>query len=171
MSILRKLFRTTTILFVLIGPGLLVAQDLPEVFINEISQSVVKMGLAKDVSLEDASMAMVSKASELNLKLVGQQKVHSEIRARGLPSPHLEILQFCDPEDAVKMVALDPLYAAYMPCRIAIVEDANGKPWLLMLNLDMLINSYSLPPDLQAIAIRVNQAMLAIMTAGATGDF
>lgn len=172
MSIsIRKLFLTAASLVVFIGTDSILAQDVPEVFIDDISQSVVKMSLVSDVSMEDAAMAMVSKASELNLKLVGQQKVHNEIRARGLPSPHLEILQFCDPEDAVKMVTLDPLYAAYMPCRIALVEDANGKPWLLMLNLDMLINSYSLPPELQAIAIRVNQAMLAIMTAGATGDF
>jgi hypothetical protein len=35
----------------------------------------------------------------------------------------------------------------------------------------MLINSTSLPVDLQEVAIRINQAMLAIMTAGATGEF
>jgi hypothetical protein len=51
------------------------------------------------------------------------------------------------------------------------VEDAQGKPWLFMLNLDMLINSSSLPSDLQELAIRVNQAMLTIMTSGATGEF
>ncbi|HIP53664.1 MAG TPA: DUF302 domain-containing protein, partial [Chromatiales bacterium] len=125
----------------------------------------------KGVSPQDAAEAMVSKAAELNMRLVGRQQVHEALRSRGRKVPHLEILQFCDPEDAVKMVAKNPLYAAYMPCRISLVEDANGKPWLYMINLDMLINSASLPPDLQAIAIRVNQSMLAIMTAGATGDF
>lgn len=143
----------------------------PEVFINDISQSVVKMSIKEGVSIDDATEAMTSKASELNLKIVGRQKVHEEIRARGQEAPHLEILQFCDPEDAVRMVTLDPIYAAYMPCRIAVVEDPSGKPWLLMLNLDMLINSNNLPPDLQEVAIRVNQAMLAIMTAGALGEF
>ena len=69
------------------------------------------------------------------------------------------------------MITLDPLYSAYMPCRISLVEDAGGRPWLFMLNLDMLINSSVLPPELQEIAIRVNQIMLAIMTAGATGEF
>lgn len=143
----------------------------PEVFINDISQTVVKMSLKTGVSVDDATEAMTSKAAELNLKIVGRQKVHEEIRARGQEARHLEILQFCDPEDAVKMVALDPIYAAYMPCRIAVVEDTTGKPWLLMLNLDMLINSNTLPPNLQEIAIRVNQSMLAIMTAGAIGEF
>ncbi len=147
------------------------AQEAPEVEIMDISQTVVKMSVLKDVSMEDAAQAMASKAAELNLKLVGKQQVHREVRARGTKAGHLEILQFCDPDDAVRMVEMDPLYAAYMPCRIALVEDKTGRPWLFMLNLDMLINSNSLPPDLQAIAIRVNQAMLAIMTAGATGDF
>jgi uncharacterized protein (DUF302 family) len=147
------------------------AQDRPQVEINDISQTVVKMSLQGGVSIEDASAAMMSKAAELNWKLVGRQEVHAEIRARGEESPHLEILQFCDPDDAVKMVRIDPIYSAYMPCRIALVEDAQGRPWLFMLNLDMLINNNSLPNDLQELAIRVNQAMLIIMTAGATGEF
>jgi uncharacterized protein (DUF302 family) len=148
-----------------------IAQDRPQVEIIDISQSVVKMGLKGGVTTEDASAAMQSKAAELNMKLVGRQRVHEEIRARGKESPHLEILQFCDPDDAVTMVRKDPLYSAYMPCRIALVEDTAGKPWLFMVNLDMLINSASLPPDLQELAIRVNQMMLQIMTAGATGEF
>ncbi|MFB1486428.1 MULTISPECIES: DUF302 domain-containing protein [unclassified Thiocapsa] len=147
------------------------AQDRPQVEIHDISQTVVKMSLQGGVSIEDASAAMMSKAAELNWKLVGRQEVHAEIRARGEESPHLEILQFCDPDDAVKMVRIDPIYSAYMPCRIALVEDAQGRPWLFMLNLDMLINNNSLPNDLQELAIRVNQAMLIIMTAGATGEF
>ena len=148
------------------------ADEQPEVQITEISQTVVKMSLKKGVSVEDASEAMTSKAAELNLKLVGRQRVHEELRARGsVDAPHLEILQFCDPEDAVEMVRKDPIYSAYMPCRIALVEDEHGKPWLFMLNLDMLIGSNSLPQDLQQLAIRINQTMLAVMTAGATGEF
>lgn len=151
--------------------GQVFASDDPEVEMADIYQTVIRMSLAKGVSTEDAAEAMTSKAVELNLRLVGRQKVHEEVRARGLSSPHLEILQFCDPEDAVKMVVKNPLYAAYMPCRISLVEDKDGKAWLYMLNLDMLINNSSLPPGLQAIAIRINQAMLAVMTAGATGEF
>ncbi|MEG7521994.1 MAG: DUF302 domain-containing protein [Chromatiales bacterium] len=151
--------------------GIVVASDDPDVEIISIYQSVVQMSLAKGVSVKDAGDAMSSKAAELNLRLVGRQKVHEQARSRGITSPHLEILQFCDPEDAVKMVLKTPLYSAYMPCRISLVEDKNGKAWLYMVNLDMLINNNTLHPDLQAIAIRVNQAMLAVMTAGATGEF
>jgi len=69
------------------------------------------------------------------------------------------------------MVKFNTIYAAYMPCRIALVEDSDGRIWLEMLNLDMIINAYQLPPRLQAIAITVNGEMLSIITAGATGEF
>ena len=143
----------------------------PEVEMFDISQTVIKMALADGVTWDAASEAMMSKAAELNMKLVGRQNVGKELQARGIASPNLEIFQFCDPEDAMKMVAFNTIYAAYMPCRIALVEDNNKKNWLLMLNLDMIINAFSLPAELQAIAIGVNGEMLSILTAGATGNF
>ena len=143
----------------------------PDVEMFDISQTVIKMALAEGVTWDAASEAMMSKAAELNMKLVGRQNVGKELQARGIPSPNLEIFQFCDPEDAMKMVAFNTIYAAYMPCRIALVEDANKRNWLLMLNLDMVINAFSLPAELQAIAIGVNGEMLSILTPGATGSF
>ncbi|MBP6582887.1 MAG: DUF302 domain-containing protein [Chromatiaceae bacterium] len=143
----------------------------PDVEMFDISQTVIKMALAEGVTWDAASEAMMSKAAELNMKLVGRQNVGKELQARGIPAQNLEIFQFCDPEDAMKMVAFNTIYAAYMPCRIALVEDSNKRNWLLMLNLDMIINAFSLPAELQAIAIGVNGEMLSILTAGATGSF
>ena len=146
------------------------AED-PEVQMFDIGQTVIKMALAAGVGTQDAVDAMLSKAVELNMKLVGQQNVGQELKNRGVESPELQIFQFCNPEDAIKMVKFNTIYAAYMPCRIALVEDNEGKHWLEMLNLDMIINAYPLPPELQAIAITVNGTMLSILTAGATGVF
>jgi uncharacterized protein (DUF302 family) len=143
----------------------------PEVNMFEIGQTVLKIGLADGVTPDDAIDAMNSKAVELNMKLVGHQNVGAELNARGLESPRLEIFQFCRPEDAIKMVRFNTIYAAYMPCSIALVEDGDGRFWLEMLNLDMIINAYPLPPELQAIAITINGEMLSIISAGATGEF
>jgi uncharacterized protein (DUF302 family) len=147
------------------------ASGAPEVNMFEIGQTVLKLGLADGVTADDAIDAMNSKAVELNMKLVGHQNVSAELAARGIESPRLEIFQFCRPEDAVKMVRFNTIYAAYMPCSIALVEDNDGRIWLEMLNLDMVINAYELPPELQAIAITINGEMLSIITAGATGAF
>ncbi|MEN8166541.1 MAG: DUF302 domain-containing protein [Pseudomonadota bacterium] len=146
-------------------------QDQPKINITDIKQTVVQMSVLKELSREDVVQALMSRAAEINLKFVARQQVSKELEARGLKTPYLDIFQFCNPEDAREMIMYDPIYAAYMPCRIAMVEDREGQIWLMMLNLDMLINSELLPPELTEIAIRVNQAMLDVMVAGATGEF
>ncbi|MCU7856489.1 MAG: DUF302 domain-containing protein, partial [Candidatus Thiodiazotropha sp. (ex Lucinoma borealis)] len=132
------------------------ASDQPEINITDINQTVVQMSVKDGVTKDDAVQALMSRAAEINLKYVARQQVSKELEARGLKTPYLDIFQFCNPEDARKMIMHDPIYAAYMPCRIAMVEDKEGKLWLMMLNLDMLINSELLPPELTEIAIRVN---------------
>lgn len=137
----------------------------------DINQTVVKMALAEDVSADDAIEALQSKSVELNMKFVAHQPLSKELESRGVETGRLEIFQFCNPMDAHEMVKFNPIFAAYMPCRIALVEDQDGKTWLMMLNLDMLINNSPLTPELREIAERVNDTLTQIMEAGATGEF
>jgi len=139
--------------------------------IIDVSNSVLKMPLDKGVSVRDAHMSINLKAEELNMKKVGYLPVSDELKARGLKPLHLEIFQFCNPEDAMKMVEFNTIYAAYMPCRIALVEDNKGDLWLQMINLDMIIDKYPLPEDLRKIAVTINSQMLQIITAGVKGSF
>ena len=145
-------------------------KEKPSLTITEIGQTVLKMPLAEGVNADDAVSAMQSKASQLRMKKVGHQRVSRFLRAKGIDARRLEILQFCRPEDAIKMVEFNVIYAAYMPCRIALVEDQDGVVWLEMLNLDMLINNFPLPEELRRMAITINGQMLEIITAGATAD-
>lgn len=146
-------------------------KSVPGLQITDISQTVAQVPLKEGVSIEDAIDAMTNKAIELNLKLVGRQDVSKELQARGVETPYLSILQFCDPMDARTMIMSNPIYASYMPCRIALVEDKEKKPVLMMLNLDMLINSELVDQKVVETAIKVNQSMLEIMMAGASGEF
>ena len=139
--------------------------------ITDITQTVAQMPLKEGVTKEDAIQAMLSKAVELNLKLVGRQDVSKELEARGVETPFLSIFQFCNPMDARVMVISNPIFSSYMPCRISLVEDQKGQLQLMMLNLDMLINSELLPGEVLDTAIRVNQSMLDVMMAGASGEF
>ncbi len=136
-----------------------------------VQHSVVKMRLSPAVTIEDATEAMLSKAVELNLALVARQRISDTLKRRGIDAPHLEIFQFCNPEDAAKMVRFDIIYASYMPCRIALVEDSSGNPWLTTLNLNMMIEQGHLPDEIYRIAVTTNTKMLTIMTAGANGEF
>ena len=149
----------------------LVQKETLQLSIVDIKNSVLKMPLDKGVSVIDARQSINSKAAELNMKSVGYLPVSNELKARGLKPRHLEIFQFCNPEDAMKMVEFNTIYAAFMPCRIALVEDTKGNLWLQMINLDMIIDKYPLPEDLRRIAVTINAQMLAIITAGVKGSF
>lgn len=137
--------------------------------ITDIVQTVVRMAMDKGVTPEMAEKAMIAKAKEIGLKKVAQQKVSKFLAKQGVEMPHLSIYQYCNPLDARLMVIADPVFSSYMPCRISMVEDGDGKLWLMMLNLDMLINSELLPSEVVETAIKVNQQMLDVMNAGANG--
>lgn len=61
-------------------------------------------------------------------------------------------------------------FAAYLPCRISVVEDKKGKGWLLMMNMEMLLNNPKLNKQLRVQAEAVWKNLLDIMKAGASGD-
>jgi uncharacterized protein (DUF302 family) len=146
-------------------------KQVPPAMSFNIEQTVIKQPLAEGVSADDAIDALQSKSVELNMKFVAHQPLSKELQARGVDSGRLEIFQFCNPMDAYEMVKFNPIFAAYMPCRIALVEDEDGKLWLMMLNLDMLINNAKLPDELRTIAERVNNTLLEIMNSAAAGEF
>jgi uncharacterized protein (DUF302 family) len=136
----------------------------------DIAQTVVKVPLADDVTPEDAIDSMKLRANVLNFKLVAHQPLSKELEGMGIETTRMEISQFCDPRIARRMVSYDINFAAYLPCRIAMVEDENQKVWLVMMNLDMFISSSNLPPELEKDALRVRDSLGEIMQAGANGD-
>ena len=77
----------------------------------------------------------------------------------------------CPTIDAMEIVSVNPIFSSYMLCRISLVEDAQGAKWLMMINLDMFINSQLFPPAALDIAIKINMQLLDIMVAGSTGEF
>jgi uncharacterized protein (DUF302 family) len=130
------------------------------------------MPLAEDVSIDDAIDAIKSRANALNMKLVAHQPMHKEHKSLGLDNIHrIEIFQFCYADIAKEMIEYDINFAAYMPCRIAVVEDVKGQAWLVMMNLDMIMMMVDLPESLIAPAKKVRDSLMEIMEAGANGDF
>lgn len=168
---MRYLMAAVLTLLVAVSPAWSAPKKAPEPLQVDIAQTVVKMPLAEGVSVDEAMQFLQSKAAELNMKIVAHQPVSQELKARGIDSGPLHIFQFCNPEDAYKMVQHNALFAAYMPCRIALVQDSDGKVWLMMLNLDMLINNAPLTPELREMAVRINENLMKIMEAGATAGF
>lgn len=157
-------------LAVLTALPLLFATLTPRAEGMSLADTVFKMPLAEDVSIDDAIDSMLLRANGLNFKLVARQPLYKELEAMGVETRHVEIFQFCDARIAARMLAENIDFAAYLPCRITLIEDQDGKAWLVTLDLDKVMQMADLPPNLKELAIKVRDTMNEIMTAGANGD-
>ncbi|MFW6259270.1 MAG: DUF302 domain-containing protein [Halochromatium sp.] len=135
-----------------------------------LADTVLKMPLADDVSMDDAVDSMKLRANSLNFKLVTHLPLSQELAAMEVESGRIEIFQFCDARIANEMLQFNTDFAAYLPCRIALIEDTEGRPWLVTLDLGKIIPSADLPPDLLEKAELVRDNIESIMTAGANGE-
>ncbi|OQX13480.1 MAG: hypothetical protein BWK73_11900 [Thiothrix lacustris] len=140
---------------------------------NSADATVVKYSLADGVSWQDAEESMKSIANKLNIKAVGELPLSEQVQLEtGKEQRFLKIYQFCNPQTAMKMVDFSDAFSAYLPCRIAMIQDKEGKYHLYSLNMDMMIyGGKTLPPELMAEAKGVQEIMTAIMKGGAEGDF
>ncbi len=140
---------------------------------NSADATVWVYPLADGVSAEDAEEAMKAVANEHNIKSVGDLPLSDQIAAMtGEDQRKLKIFQFCNPLTAKKMVDYSDAFAAYLPCRISMVEGKDGKLRLYALNMDMMIyGGKTLPDDLHKEALAVKEVILDIMKRGAEGDF
>ncbi|SDZ74514.1 Uncharacterized conserved protein, DUF302 family [Thiothrix caldifontis] len=140
---------------------------------NSADATVVKYSLAEGVSPEDAEESMKSIANKHNIKAVGELPLSEQVKLEtGQDQRFLKIYQFCNPQTAMKMVDFSDAFSAYLPCRIAMIQDKEGKYHLYSLNMDMMIyGGKTLPPELHAEAVKVQEIMTDIMRGGAEGDF
>jgi uncharacterized protein (DUF302 family) len=139
--------------------------------IQMMGATILEMPLADGVSMDDAATSLKQRANTLNFKLVGELPLSEQVAAMtGKPQKRVTIYQFCDPATAVQMVDANMAFAAFLPCRIALVEGKDGKAMLVMIGLDDMIKAAQLSPKLLPLATEVRNKLMEIMTAGANGD-
>ena len=138
-----------------------------------------KLLVDEEVTFEDAVDAMKLRANEVNFKLVSHNQVWLDVRAIGgdEDTPRFEIFQFCDAMVARKVLDHVPEFVVFLPCRIALLEDADGRLWVMTLDWDVGWLDYAQNPnsvldaDLRKEATRIRDSMRYIMEGAATGDF
>ena len=96
-----------------------------------VAASIQRFPLAEDVSIDDAIDSMKLRANTLNFKLVADLPLSEQVKAMGEEARYMRILAFCDALVAKKMVDYGLIFAGFLPCRIAVAEDAQGKGWLV----------------------------------------
>ncbi|RLA11042.1 MAG: DUF302 domain-containing protein [Gammaproteobacteria bacterium] len=140
---------------------------------NAAEATVWKIPVEDGLSVEDVDETLKSVANELNIKNVGELPLSSEVEAMsGEKSRFFKIYMFCNALTAAQMLDYSDSFSAYLPCRISLVEDKQGKLWLYSLNMDaMIYGGKPLPAALKEEAMGVKKIILEIMNRGAEGDF
>ena len=140
---------------------------------NAAEATIWRRQVKDDLSVEDVEDVMKSVANELNIKNVGQLPLSKQVETMtGKKQRFLKIYMYCNPLTAAKMVDYSDSFSAYLPCRVSLVEDKQGKFWIYSLNMDMMIHGGKpLPPELKADAEHVREVILAIMDRSASGEF
>ncbi len=146
--------------------------------------SIVRVKVADDVSNKDVEEAMESIATAESIRSVGMlplsEMVEIQTNPDGITKGHpdfkrqrfLKIYQYCSPRIAMTMVGHSDAFSAYLPCRIALIEDKSGQRWLYALDMNtMIYGGAPLPDYLLEKALAVQKTMDAIQNGGAEGDF
>jgi uncharacterized protein (DUF302 family) len=117
--------------------------------------------------------SLKSLATARNFLFVGESPFYKQIKAiTGEDYRYVNFLSFCDARVGKMMLEYRDQYSGFMPCRIAIVEDRDGRLWLYSMNLDLMIHGgKTLPPDLKEAALRVRDTIRAMMKGAAAGEF
>lgn len=135
-----------------------------------IQESIKKYKIADDVSVEDAIDSMQLRANMLNFKMVADLPLSEQVKAMGEEANFMRILAFCDALIAKKMVEYDPIFAGFLPCRVAVIEDSKKQGWIITMNMDMMLNTVDLSPELVPLAEKVRDSINSIVDAGVNGD-
>ena len=138
-----------------------------------------KMAVSEDVSFEDAIDAMKLRANEINFKMVGHSPLWLDVRAitGDENTPRVEIFHFCDAMVARRVLDHVLEFAVFLPCRVALLEDAERKLWVMTLDCDVSWMDFAQNPnndlgdELRADAKRIRDGIRYIMQGAATGDF
>ncbi|MGD9000931.1 MAG: DUF302 domain-containing protein, partial [Granulosicoccaceae bacterium] len=125
------------------------------------------------LTFDDVEQTMRFVANEHNMKNVGELPLSKQVESMiGKPYRLVKIYMFCNPLTATNMLDYSDAFSAYLPCRITLIEDKQGRMWLYTLNMDLMIyGGTPLPDDLREEAIKVKEIILDIMHRGAKGEF
>jgi len=140
---------------------------------NMAEASIWKVPVDEGMTAADVEETMKFVANEHNFKNVGEMPLYKEVEAMsGEPYRYVKIFMFCNALTAAQMLDYNDAFSSYLPCRITLMEDKEGKLWLYTLNMDgMIYGGRPLPTELKQEAENIKEIILDIMNRGATGEF
>lgn len=124
------------------------------------------------VTVDDIEQVFTQISAERNMKSVGELPLSKELEARtGQKQKFLKVYSYCTPATARLMVDFSPHMAAYLPCRLTVVEKEDGL-WIYTLNMDMMVKmGRKLPSPLKEEAWKVRETIYQMMDRASKGEF
>ena len=128
------------------------------------------------VSFDDAVESLKLAANTHNLKFVGSNLLWKDFQAvlGDKSAPRVEVFSFCDIAVARELLKYIPEMVVFLPCRIAVMEDADKNVWLLTLDwdmtwLDLAGKQAGMTPELRQGVQTIRAKMEDVMRAAADG--
>lgn len=128
-------------------------------------------GVTKEEAFENAIEVMDEVGAEFGLAMVDQKTMprNGKLFKDGGLLTHIR--SYCSPAIADKFLTHSGEFIGFMPCRIGIVEDANGDIYLYTMGMELMINGgHTLPPEMLELANEVKKGMYTMMEKGAAGE-
>lgn len=136
----------------------------------------VKYKAKPGVSFDQVVESMMLRANQVNLKLVGRNQLWKDFRAvlHDDTAPRVEVFSFCDIAVGRDLLKVIPEVVVFLPCRIAVMEDADKNVWVLTLDwdvtwLDQAGKQAGITPELRKGAMAIREKLDSVMRAGADG--
>ena len=190
MTILRNLLALIGLLALLVGGylyyrGIELMRDIdpqtPQLMTRLAQQSregplvsamVLRVPVTAGISADQAVAAIRARAAKRQLKLWGQWSLDGQIQsALGTKIRYAQVLEFWDPNTAAALLGHNAALAPYLPARIAVVEDAQGKLWVECPDFNLLVHGGpAANAALQQQAATLQATLTDIMQAGARGQ-
>ena len=153
--------------------GMVKSMDVKDV----MNLMAIKYPAKKGLTFDDVKASMELSANKLNFKKVGESPMWKDIQAvlGDMDAPRMEVYHYCDIAAGREILRYAPEAIVYLPCRIAIMEDADKNIWVLSLDwntswLDSLSGKMGAPDKLMEYAKDIRDKMDIIMKAAANGD-
>jgi uncharacterized protein (DUF302 family) len=137
----------------------------------------IKYQAKPGLTFDEVKQSMELRANQLNFKKVGESPMWKDIQAvlGDMSAPRMEVFHYCDIAAGREILKYAPESIVYLPCRIAIMEDADKNIWVLSLDwntswLDSISGKMGAPSPLLNYATDIRDKMENIMHAAANGD-
>ena len=129
------------------------------------------------VSFDQVVESMMLRANQVNLKYVGKNQIWKEFRAvlHDDTAPRVEVFSFCDIAVGRDLLKVIPEIVVFLPCRIAVMEDADKNIWVMTLDWDVTWleqagKQAGITPELRKDAMAIREKLDSVMRAGADGE-